>query len=778
MNGTESTKVALNSQTLSDGSRSKQGSSPALGKFVSATGHKFYARPETSDSEIFQLVVDGNEYNLPQRFQPDDVVIDIGAHIGGFSYAALERGAGKVYAFEAHPENHAIASKNVERFGEKASCRQQAVWRSDQPSQTLYNADLAGNSNTGGISLLWNDEGQAVDTISLDQILSEASDGFQRRIRLLKIDCEGSEYPILFTSKQLHIVDEICGEYHEVAAELIPDRAKVPGRFERFDRFALKEFFEEQGWSIVLEPKAEALGLFHARPNLHLISGAEESSFDEFMAEIRHAVRQREARGDTSFINASTELFKLLSADGFFTFDFGEIDSPAGYLPSPGELTHLRLQPEFQPALNNRYHVNDLLKYHDREFIWNAYKAILKREPDQQGLKTFLALLRSGNRNKIDILASLHSSAEGKRAKVTVEGLSTPALIRKFYRLPVIGYLAEMLVAIARLPMLVRSQRQTETHLVAQQERITAHVTQTSHQLWGRIKENQQEAKLQADSLREASLALQKALTRVVQQQKQFAVLQHQQVGALFREQQRWRANDSPNLRSAGFNAVQRIKPSDLDQIEASLTEHLRGDPDSLKKDFDSYLSLLNASSVTGEILDLGCGRGTWLQHLKEAGLGATGVEANSQLVAAGRTRGLEIIHGDVIEHLRGLPEASLQAVTGFHLIEHFEFHDSLDLLVEIRRVLKPGGVVILETPNPKNLVVGACNFYADPSHRRPLFPETLQFLLDAIGFVQTRITYLHPTDGSPFNNSEPGSRELHIWLFGPRDFAAIGLKS
>ena len=101
-----------------------------------------------------------------------------------------------------------------------------------------------------------------------------------------------------------------------------------------------------------------------------------------------------------------------------------------------------------------------------------------------------------------------------------------------------------------------------------------------------------------------------------------------------------------------------------------------------------------------------------------------------------------------------------------------------LELLREIRRILKPGGVVILETPNPKNLVVGACNFYADPTHRKPVFPETLQFLLDEVGFVQTRITYLHPAEGSPFNNSEPGSRELDIWLFGPRDFAALGCKS
>lgn len=783
MNGTETTNLTGNTPLVTEASGSEPASFPVLGEFVSATGHRFHARTGTTDPEIFKVVVDDNEYNLPERFQPDDIVIDIGAHIGGFSYASLQRGAGKVYAFEAHPENHAIASKNVERFGGRVSCRQLAVWRSDQPSQTLYNESLAGNSNTGGISLLWNDEGQAVETISLDQILSEASEGFRKPIRLLKIDCEGSEYPILFTSSQLQIVKEICGEYHEVPAERIPDRAKVPGKFERFDRFALKEFFEDQGWSIVLEPKAEQLGLFHARQNLSSISDQEEASFNDLMSQIREAVRVREAEGDTSFINASAELFKLLSADGFFSFDFGEAEPQSGHLITTREISRLHLQPAFEPAANDHYHVNDLLKYHDREFIWNAYRAILKREPDERGLADFLSLLRSGNRNKIDILASLQSSAEGKRAGVTVEGLSTPALIRKFYRVPVIGYLAEMLVTIARLPHLVRSQRQTETHLIAQQERLAAHIAQTNHQLLdqirethNQIREQQNDARRQADSLREGLLTLGESLTSLAQHQKQLAVVQHQQVSALFREQQNLRNNQPANRRLAGWDPAEGS--SEIDQIEASLSEHLRGAPHSLKKDLDFYLSLLKASRVTGEILDLGCGRGIWLQHLKESGLRATGVEANSQLAAAGRNGGLEIIQGDVIEHLGQLPEASLQAVTGFHLIEHFEFHDLLQLLREIRRVLKPGGMMIVETPNPKNLVVGACNFYADPTHRKPLFPETLQFLLDAVGFVQTRITYLHPTEGSPFNDSEPGSRELHIWLFGPRDFAAIGWKS
>jgi O-antigen chain-terminating methyltransferase len=162
---------------------------------------------------------------------------------------------------------------------------------------------------------------------------------------------------------------------------------------------------------------------------------------------------------------------------------------------------------------------------------------------------------------------------------------------------------------------------------------------------------------------------------------------------------------------------------------------------------------------------------------LKDSGFQAHGIESNSRLVEIGSRRGLEIKQGDVLEHLKQEADASLQAVTAFHLIEHFEFQEQFQLLVEMRRVLKPGGLVILETPNPKNLVVGACNFYADPTHRQPLFPESLQFLLDRLGFVRTRIDYLHPAKDSPFNNSAPGSKELDTWLFGPRDFAAIGWK-
>jgi O-antigen chain-terminating methyltransferase len=98
-------------------------------------------------------------------------------------------------------------------------------------------------------------------------------------------------------------------------------------------------------------------------------------------------------------------------------------------------------------------------------------------------------------------------------------------------------------------------------------------------------------------------------------------------------------------------------------------------------------------------------------------------------------------------------------------------------LLDEINRVLKPGGLLIVETPNPKNLVVGACNFYSDPTHHKPLFPETLEFIVSHRGFVRIQLQYLHPVEGSPFQDPSDASQALNSWLFSARDFAIVGWK-
>lgn len=462
-----------------------------------------------------------------------------------------------------------------------------------------------------------------------------------------------------------------------------------------------------------------------------------EIDIKEIKSRIQRAVALRQAAGQTSFINASARLLELLSRD---VSSLAEVSSSAAE-------DQFRLQPEFIPSSDDHYHVRDLLKFHDREFIWNAYRALLKREPDTEGIDAFLEKLRSGRFNKIDVLAGLRFSPEGKRNRVTIDGLLLPATIRRLYRVPVIGYLAELAVGVVRLPSLIRNQRQIESHLIAQQERLAGHFNE----------------------LRE-SFAL--SLSRLAREQKAIARAQHEQLAAIFREQQRVLRNGSvPGSKS---DAIDR-RPV-LDELYASFENQFRGNPEDIKQGLKVYLPLLKESGIGSDILDLGCGRGEWLELLRDEGLQARGVDSNRALIDQCRQE-LEIVEADAIAYLRGLPENSLRAVTAFHFVEHVGLEELIDLLDGINRVLKPGGLLIVETPNPKNLVVGACNFYSDPTHRRPLFPETLQFILNHRGFVRTQLQYLHPVEGSPFQDGSEAAQALNSWLFSSRDFAIIAWK-
>src|SRR5215510_8212669 len=104
-----------------------------------------------------------------------------------------------------------------------------------------------------------------------------------------------------------------------------------------------------------------------------------------------------------------------------------------------GEVGSLSLQPQFHPRLE--YHINDLLRFHGAEFVRNSYRALLLREPDELGMAQHIEGLASGRFNKIDVLASLHSSREGQQRNVRISGLSTRSAVRRLGRIPLIGYL-------------------------------------------------------------------------------------------------------------------------------------------------------------------------------------------------------------------------------------------------------------------------------------------------------------------------------------------------
>jgi SAM-dependent methyltransferase len=193
---------------------------------------------------------------------------------------------------------------------------------------------------------------------------------------------------------------------------------------------------------------------------------------------------------------------------------------------------------------------------------------------------------------------------------------------------------------------------------------------------------------------------------------------------------------------------------------------------------------------VTGaggpRVLDVGPGRGEWLALLAEAGVPAAGVDDNPGMVERLRERGLDIAPADAITHLDALPPGSLDAVTAFHVVEHLDLDALLGLLAAARRALRPGGLLVAETPNPTNLVMGACNFHIDPTHRAPLPPAQLEFLVGAVGFTGVEIVPLHPKadvdlsglrlDGVAAEASAAVALALQKGLFGPQDYAVVGV--
>ncbi|MCW2574345.1 MAG: class SAM-dependent methyltransferase, partial [Modestobacter sp.] len=216
--------------------------------------------------------------------------------------------------------------------------------------------------------------------------------------------------------------------------------------------------------------------------------------------------------------------------------------------------------------------------------------------------------------------------------------------------------------------------------------------------------------------------------------------------------------------------------------IYDDFTDHFRGSTAEVSAKLEGYLPDVQRLAGDGGVVDLGCGRGEWLALLRAAGVTARGVDANTAFVAAGRARGLDMELGDALGYLQALPPDSIDMVTAFHVIEHLTTEDLLGLLEAARGVLRPGGCLLLETPNPTNLVMAACDFYNDPTHRSPLPPALTEYLLSTQGFGDVEVRPLHPKT-SPLVPTGGGDACAQVEelvaqaLFGPQDYAVLGYK-
>ena len=501
--------------------------------------------------------------------------------------------------------------------------------------------------------------------------------------------------------------------------------------------------------------------------------------------------------------------------------------------PQSTPLPPLRLQPKLEKR--DRYQLNDLLGFHDEAFIRNAYGAILKREPDDSGFAHFLKNLRNGRYSKLDVLYSLKFSPEGQNANVPIEGLGKRSVLRKAYRVPVVGYLLQLAVAVVRLPVLITNFRRLESHSMAQLERVAGHINEAvahisneqrkqsaatlaqfenlqkqlndlkgtvrlqinsllreqeklveSHSsgqtdLSSRIDETNRRATEQSE-IQERHAAELQALKAQLEKQIDDLIerLQRSRMDIAQQETRLSRLLDGTALAPGAPEVspqLQREEDHLLDSLYFSLEDVLRGTPEQIKEEVKVYLPVLQKAGVSADILDVGCGRGEWLQVLRENGFEARGIDTNRILVQQCKELSLDVEEREALSYLRSLPGASLNVVTAFHFAEHLLLETLVQFLDEAGRALKPGGLIILETPNPENLLVGSCNFYLDPTHKNPIPVPTMKLLLEARGFRCEEVLKLHAVESAKIEVKDQLTSHLNHFLYGPMNYAVVARK-
>jgi len=215
--------------------------------------------------------------------------------------------------------------------------------------------------------------------------------------------------------------------------------------------------------------------------------------------------------------------------------------------------------------------------------------------------------------------------------------------------------------------------------------------------------------------------------------------------------------------------------------------ERFRGSAEEIRGKLSGYVSYFRDSAP---VVDLGCGRGEFLELLRDAGIDSLGIDGNPEMVGRCRERGLAAEVSDVIDFVAGREPASFGGIFAAQLVEHLPPRLLGAFLESCHRALRPGGRLVLETVNPRSLVALVENFYRDLSHEKPLHPETLDFVLRAAGFREVELRYSSPVSERtrllPLTAAELGSgsttinqnfEKLNAFLFGDQDYAAIATK-
>ena len=242
-------------------------------------------------------------------------------------------------------------------------------------------------------------------------------------------------------------------------------------------------------------------------------------------------------------------------------------------------------------------------------------------------------------------------------------------------------------------------------------------------------------------------------------------------------------------LTTGQLTELTRELSTGFEELYEDLEDHFRGTRDQVQDKLRPYLADVAATPAVGPVIDVGCGRGEWLDLLRTDGVEAYGVDINKVVVQRCTEQGLDVREADALVHLREIPPGSARAITSYHVAEHLSLDTLVGLVDAALVALQPGGVLIMETPNPTNVNVGAASFYLDPTHLKPLHPQFLQFLVTQRGFTSAEVRYVNAEDVPSLtvddlapNGELARSQELvdriNWALSGPLDYSVVATKA
>lgn len=417
----------------------------------------------------------------------------------------------------------------------------------------------------------------------------------------------------------------------------------------------------------------------------------------------------------------------------------------------------------------------------EETFLRTAYRLLLDRDVDASGRIHYLPALRDGRSTIVGILGALRWSAEGRARGVEVGGLKAAYFLDRVTRTPVVGRVVGPVLRVVRAARTMRRlhrriaaadlrQRQTIQAANGSLMSIRAGLAQVDAEA-ARVEAVAEEAR---ETARRSMDSAEAALRELASGRRIVAEAASALGRTIAQARSAQPASGDPPA------ALDGIDDHMLDSLYVAFEDRFRGSKADISSQIERYVEMVRTTGPVAEggvVLDIGCGRGEWLALLKAGGIAARGVDLNEAMVRHSRDEGFDVVEGDAIAYLEGSPGASLAAVTGFHIVEHLPFKVLVGLLNECYRALSPGGIVLFETPNPENLVVGACTFHYDPTHTRPLPPDLLRFLAETRGYVDVRI--VRSDEDCRLDQPESGFAPLEIndWFRQPPNYALYARK-